>query len=75
MSEVTQDYLNTQWYAMPEDTIGGWCVKINEISPSQSPGGEVALFISEEVAKHIANIHNTWLFYKQRRPKRYHGIL
>ena len=55
------DYLNQEWFAMPEDTIGGWCVKTNEIPPSQDPTGEVACFISEEVAKHVANIHNTWL--------------
>jgi hypothetical protein len=55
------DYLDKEWFAMPEDTIGGWCVKTNELPPSQSYEGEVATFISQEVAEHIANIHNTWL--------------
>jgi hypothetical protein len=55
------DYFNQEWFAVPEDTIGGWCVKANEIPPSQSYEGEVACFVSEELAKHTANIHNDWL--------------
>lgn len=59
------NYLNKIWYAMPEDTIGGWCVKTNEIPPSQSSVDEVACFISEEVARHVADIHNNWLMHHQ----------
>jgi len=70
-----EDYLNQEWFAMPDDLIGGWCVMPSEVPPSQARWGEVGTFFSEEAAKHIANIHNTWLFYKQRRPQRFHTIV
>jgi hypothetical protein len=61
MTDYLDDYLNKEWFAMPEDTIGGWCVKANEIPPSESYEGEVACFISEEIAKHVAELHNMYL--------------
>lgn len=67
-------YKDVEWFVQENDIIGGWCVMPVDEPPSLGVS-EVADFTTRELAEHIANIHNTWLFYKQRRPKRYHGIL
>jgi hypothetical protein len=54
----------SRWYAKPNDLIGGWCVMPLDESPS---GGmpEVADFIMQEAAEHIAFLHNQWLAREQ----------
>lgn len=52
------------WYAYPNDLIGGWCVMNIDKMPSSADGHfeyAVADFISEELATHIATLHNNWL--------------
>lgn len=67
-------YLDCEWFAVENDLIGGWCVMPVNESPSHGVP-EVADFTTKELAEHIANIHNTWLFYKQHRPRRLHSMV
>lgn len=57
---LPEDYMNSRWYAMPDDLIGGWCIMLSQDPPSRGGYG-VGDFISEEAAKHVAQLHNTWL--------------
>lgn len=51
----------TRWAAMPNDVIGGWCVMAGDIPPSRAREPEVADFVTQEAAEHIAGLHNKWL--------------
>jgi hypothetical protein len=54
--------LKIPWFAMPEDTIGGWCVMSTPDPPSAAKGYYVADFIAgPEIAQHIADLHNASL--------------
>lgn len=53
-------YLKVPWFAKPNDTIGGWCVMPVDEPPSYGVP-EVADFITQELAEHIAKLHNEWL--------------
>jgi hypothetical protein len=58
--DLVKKIMNIEWFALPNDLIGGWCVMpINE----QPSGGcvEVADFIDGTFAVHIAQLHNEWL--------------
>ena len=55
------DLLKTPWQAAPETTIGGWCVQPQGESPTHEGGIELACFMSEGHAQHIADLHNQWL--------------
>lgn len=52
--------MNTKWYARENDLIGGWCVVPLDLPPS-SGIWEIADFIDERAARHIAWLHNAWL--------------
>lgn len=49
--------LSMKWFAMPDDMIGGWCIMPVPYSPS-SGYPYVAHFLGEELARHIAQLHN-----------------
>jgi hypothetical protein len=49
------------WYAVANDMIGGWCVVSRHPAPPSTGNIEVASFIDELFAIHIAALHNTWL--------------
>jgi len=53
-------YLNTPWFARENDLIGGWCVMPVDEPPSLGVP-EVADFTTQELAEHIAELHNQWL--------------
>jgi hypothetical protein len=53
--------LNVIWYAKPNDVIGGWCVMDVNATPGEAEKYEIADFISQEIAEHIAELHNNWL--------------
>jgi hypothetical protein len=55
------DFLNREWYAKPNDLIGGWCVMPVDATPAECNIPEVADFTTEKLARHIAKIHNEWL--------------
>lgn len=50
--------LAARWYARQEDTVGGWCVMPLDVPPS-SGCPTVACFISEQVARTVADRQNT----------------
>lgn len=52
--------MNADWYAQPDDLIGGWCVVPLDLPPS-SGVFTIADFIDERAARHIAWLHNRWL--------------
>jgi hypothetical protein len=50
------------WRAQPEDTVGGWCITLAEDPRSPSDGAlAIAMFLSQDLAVHIAQIHNASL--------------
>lgn len=58
--DLTDAMMASRWYPQPDDLIGGWCVMPVDEPPS---GGcfAVADFISQEIAEHIAELHNASL--------------
>jgi hypothetical protein len=54
------DPMTMSWFAQPNDLIGGWCVMPIPKPPSCGVA-EVADFCREEVARHVAELHNAWL--------------
>lgn len=57
--------LAARWWPREDDTIGGWCVMTADQPPSMADWqrGElqVGSFLGEDVARHVAELHNTWL--------------
>jgi hypothetical protein len=59
--EIPREYLlGSVWHPGPNDLTGGWCVTDRPERPSLG-AVEIADFISEETANHIAGLHNRWL--------------
>jgi hypothetical protein len=59
VSEAFLRLMSRPWRAQPEDTLGGWCVTLAEDPRSPADGAlAIAMFLSREVALHIADIHN-----------------
>lgn len=55
----TDNWLNELWLAQPEDTIGCWCVTVAAIPGTPASGNPpIADFCTEEVARHVAHVHN-----------------
>jgi hypothetical protein len=54
------NYEYFRWYARPNDLIGGYCVMPVDEPPS-SGIPEVADFMDEHTAQHVAKLHNDWL--------------
>lgn len=59
-AELRAEIMTNKWYAYENDLIGGWCVMPIDAPPS-SGIFDVADFIDEDAAKHIAELHNYWL--------------
>lgn len=59
---INEELLNVQWYPVVNDLIGGWAVaSVDEpCSKLDYENGEheIADFAVEQIAKHIANLHN-----------------
>jgi hypothetical protein len=54
--------LRGEWKAQPEDTIGGWCVTLAAIPGTPASGNPpIADFCTQEIAEHIARLHNAHL--------------
>lgn len=52
--------LSARWHVHPNDVIGGWSLMPCDMPPS-SGVPEVAGFLSEQAARHIADLHNAAL--------------
>lgn len=61
----TEDYLMMVWFAVSDDTIGGWAVATRNQPVSQhgfnNDTVSLAHFTDENLARHIAYLHNRWL--------------
>lgn len=58
------DPLTQEWFAVPNDLIGGWCVVPARPDPPSTQSEHqflVADFCNEKTARHIAHLHNRWL--------------
>ena len=56
--------LRVRWQAAPQTTIGGWCVQPENEKPTHEGGVEIACFVREADARHIAEVHNLWLDFQ-----------
>lgn len=52
--------INRKWYARENDLIGGWCIVPFDHPPSIGII-TIADFMDERTARHVVEIHNTWL--------------
>lgn len=52
--------MNAEWFAHPNDLIGGWCVVPLDLPPSAGVF-TIADFTDERAARHIAWLHNRFL--------------
>lgn len=57
-----EELTNCRWYAVANDTIGGWDIANTDVPDSrrdpQKGEFEVGCFLTEKVAEHIAQLHN-----------------
>ncbi|MEV2239494.1 hypothetical protein [Micromonospora sp. NPDC049891] len=58
--DYTTSVLTSRWTAVPEDTLGGWCVTCNGLTPANG-GVTVADMVTRELAERIAELHNAAL--------------
>jgi len=59
-ADLVAAQLTARWYAWPDDTIGGWSV-MPDNSPPSTGIPAVGSFLSEQAARHIADLHNASL--------------
>lgn len=59
-ADLVAAQLAARWYAWPDDTIGGWAV-MPDNSPPSAGVPAVGSFLSEQTARHIADLHNATL--------------
>lgn len=56
------DPMREPWTAQPENTVGGWCVTMSRIPGTPADGNPpVCDFVNQELAEHVAKLHNDWL--------------
>lgn len=58
------EVLNCRWYAVIDDTIGGWAISnvdqsVADLNPYEGRF-ELGSFLTEVEARHIADVHNDW---------------
>jgi hypothetical protein len=62
MTEMPREFvelMTREWRAQPDDTAGGWCVTLARDPRSPAQGAlAIGMFLSREVATHIAELHN-----------------
>jgi hypothetical protein len=63
VTELDTDEMDVQWRVQENDLIGGWCITspANDARTPADGANEVAGFVRESTALHIASLHNTWL--------------
>lgn len=52
-----EDIITKKWYAVVNDVIGGYCIKLEDV-PASAGGIEVADFMDQKIAEHIVELHN-----------------
>jgi hypothetical protein len=61
---TVDEIINCYWYPVVDDTIGGWAMSnvdqsVAHLDPYEGQF-ELASFLTEEEARHIAQVHNKW---------------
>jgi hypothetical protein len=61
---IEDEILNCHWYAVIDNTIGGWSISnvdqsVADLNPYEGRF-ELGSFLTESEAKHIAKLHNDW---------------
>lgn len=57
-----ENALKERWKPQLEDTIGGWCCTVESVPGTPADGNPpIVDFATEEVARHVAELHNDWL--------------
>lgn len=51
----------SEWYAVQDDLIGGYAVSTADVPQSAGLGLTVGSFLGQDMAEHIAALHNAWL--------------
>ncbi len=59
-----EELTHCRWYAIANDTIGGWDIATVNIPDSRRNAQlgqyEIGCFLTREVAEHITEVHNQW---------------
>lgn len=59
-----QEIINCRWFAVIDNTIGGWSISnVNQTVADSNPYEgrfELGNFLSESEARHIVDLHNAW---------------
>lgn len=64
VDEQWAERLREEWQAVPEDTVGGWCVVLKKERRTPAEGAPVIVyFAGKSEAFHVARIHNWWREY------------
>lgn len=63
MSAVEQALLLQRWYAVPDMLLGGWCVVNRDVASNadllnEDGGRTIGDLLSENIARHVALLHN-----------------
>lgn len=66
------DYLNTKWYVVVDDLVGGWAITnvdrpMSDRSYCRPYTGRAIAdgFWDRDHAQHVVDLHNTWLANKE----------
>ena len=65
--QLVQRLMDSVWYAVEDDLIGGWAVMPVPLPPS-SRAPEIAHFSTQEATEHMAELHNLWLLARTPPP-------
>lgn len=62
---MSPDVLTERWYAVVNDLVGGWCVATVDMPLSEFGSSSTATFVgdflTEGIARHVADLHNASL--------------
>lgn len=60
--EIYATALERRWEAQEDNTIGSWCITVEEIPGTPADGNPtIASFVTEEHARHMVALHNETL--------------
>ena len=53
--------MGAEWFAVPDYLPGYWAVSTADAPLDSGLGLDIATFVNEDVARHVAALHNVWL--------------
>lgn len=54
------NWRDQRWIAQPDNMMGAWCVTLDRPGTPGDGNVPIADFTTEDVARHVAEIHNAW---------------